>query len=263
MYFVMNFTVSIGLILACLLSSTASAATVAKPKTIHVFVALCDNEHHGIVPVPSFLGNGQDPANNLYWGAMYGIKTFFRQSKDWMLVKSLPAPKTDILERCLFQSKSGKAYMIADAYDGSKIKQTVTDFLQAASGHDRDTLSMDSAKIGIGGAADLVAYIGHNGLMDVTLDSYPQHADSIRRPAIVLACISEMLFAVPLERAGAQPLLLTTDLMAPEAYTLAAALGSWLAGETGEQVRLKAAQAYDQYQGCGLTAAKRMLVTYP
>lgn len=259
----MNFMVSIGLIIACLLSSTASAATATKPKTIHVFVALCDNEHQGIVPVPAVLGNGQDPANNLYWGAMYGIKTFFRQSKDWTLVKSLPAPKTDILERCLFRSKAGKAYLIADAYDGSKIKQTVTDFLQAASGHDRDTLSMDSVRIGIGGAADLVAYIGHNGLMDVTLEAYPKHADSIRRPAIVLACISEMLFTFPLEQAGARPLLLTTDLMAPEAYTLAAALDSWLAGETAEEIRLKAAQAYDKYQGCGLSAAKRMLVTSP
>ena len=40
-------------------------------RTIHVFVALCDNEHQGIVPVPEKIGNGKDPANNLYWGAGY------------------------------------------------------------------------------------------------------------------------------------------------------------------------------------------------
>ncbi|MGC6431949.1 MAG: hypothetical protein ACON5F_12965 [Jejuia sp.] len=39
-------------------------------KTIHVYVALCDNINQGIVPVPAKLGNGQDPKNNLYWGAM-------------------------------------------------------------------------------------------------------------------------------------------------------------------------------------------------
>lgn len=259
----MNFPVSIGLILACLLSSTASAVTIAKPKTIHVFVALCDNEHQGIVPVPAVLGNGQDPANNLYWGAMYGIKTFFRQSKDWTLVKSFAVPSPNILERCVFRSKSGNAYLVADAYDGGVIKQTVGDFLQAASGHNRDTVKIDSIKIGVGGAADLLAYIGHNGLMDVRFDTYPKHADSIRRPVIVLACISEMLFTFPLEQAGAWPLLWTTGLMAPEAYTLAAALGSWLAGETAEETRLKAAQAYDKYQACGLSAAKRLLVTAP
>lgn len=30
-------------------------------RTIHVFVALCDNEHQGIVPVPEIFGNGDDP----------------------------------------------------------------------------------------------------------------------------------------------------------------------------------------------------------
>ncbi|MBS1655648.1 MAG: hypothetical protein JSU05_12430, partial [Bacteroidetes bacterium] len=40
-------------------------------KTIHVFVALCDNKYQGIVPVPAKIGNGQDPANNLYWGCSF------------------------------------------------------------------------------------------------------------------------------------------------------------------------------------------------
>src|SRR3712207_6590162 len=46
-------------------------------KVIHVLVALCDNENQGIVPVPAFLGNGEDAPRNLYWGAAFGIKTFF------------------------------------------------------------------------------------------------------------------------------------------------------------------------------------------
>ena len=45
------------------------------PVVVHVVVALCDNEHQGIVPVPATLGNGQDPRNNLYWGALYGVRT--------------------------------------------------------------------------------------------------------------------------------------------------------------------------------------------
>jgi len=36
-------------------------------KTIHVFVALCDNVNQGIVPVSAKLGNGQDIKGNLYW----------------------------------------------------------------------------------------------------------------------------------------------------------------------------------------------------
>ncbi len=37
-----------------------------KSKVIHAYVALCDNLHQGIVPVPKAIGNGQDAANNLY-----------------------------------------------------------------------------------------------------------------------------------------------------------------------------------------------------
>ncbi|HBH24362.1 MAG TPA: hypothetical protein DDY13_13175 [Cytophagales bacterium] len=46
-----------------------TSSSFGQIRTIHVFVALCDNEHQGIVPVPNTLGNGKDPNSNLYWGA--------------------------------------------------------------------------------------------------------------------------------------------------------------------------------------------------
>jgi hypothetical protein len=51
-------------------------------KTIHVIVAWCDNEYQGIVPVPKHLGDGDNPATNLYWGATYGVKNFFKRSEE-------------------------------------------------------------------------------------------------------------------------------------------------------------------------------------
>src|SRR5881394_628854 len=72
-------------------------------KIIHVFVALCDNKYQGIVPVPKAIGNGQDAADNLYWGCDYGIKTFFKKSKEWQLLSSISNPKNLILERCIFK----------------------------------------------------------------------------------------------------------------------------------------------------------------
>src|SRR5438046_399170 len=56
-------------------------------RTIHIFVALCDNKYQGIVPVPAKIGNGADPNNNLYWGCGFGIQTYFQNSKEWKLVK--------------------------------------------------------------------------------------------------------------------------------------------------------------------------------
>jgi len=49
--------------------------------------------------------------------------------------------------------------------------------------------------------------------------------------------------------------------MAPEAYTLKAALNGWVAHETNEAIRERAAKAYDQYQKCGITGARRLLVS--
>lgn len=53
--------------LFCLPCSLLAEST---SKNVHVVVALCDNIYQRIVPVPFRLGNGADPANNLYWGRL-------------------------------------------------------------------------------------------------------------------------------------------------------------------------------------------------
>ena len=67
--------------------SIFSFQAIAETKTIHVLVALCDNKYQKIVPVPQAIGNGQDPKNNLYWGAAYGFKTYFAKQKEWQVIK--------------------------------------------------------------------------------------------------------------------------------------------------------------------------------
>jgi phage-related baseplate assembly protein len=49
--------------------------------------------------------------------------------------------------------------------------------------------------------------------------------------------------------------------MAPEAYTLKAALTGWIAHEDDESIRRRAAQAYDRYQKCGARAALKLFAT--
>src|SRR2546423_10024907 len=49
--------------------------------------------------------------------------------------------------------------------------------------------------------------------------------------------------------------------MAPEAYTLKAALDGWMAHEDDQAIRRRAAQAYDRYQKCGGRAALRLFAT--
>ena len=242
-------------------SEPQTAATNSVP-VIHVFVALADNVNQGIVPVSASLGNGDNPASNLYWGAAFGIRNFFaKKNKDWELISVIPNPNASILERCIFKHRRESLLMVADAYRGKEISQTTMDFLEAAAGKPGEKLTIGNRQFHTGGSADLVAYIGHNGLMDFTLASHPKRRDDRQRRAIILACASKQYFSTALQQSGATPLLWTTNLMAPEAYVLSAAIDGWIKKESDEQIRLRASDAYHKYQNCGVNAARGLFAT--
>ncbi|WP_299114700.1 hypothetical protein [uncultured Winogradskyella sp.] len=230
-------------------------------KTIHVFVALCDNENQGIVPVPDKFGNGQNPKNNLYWGALYGMKTYFKNSKDWTFIKNIKSNNPKVLERLLFKHKTSNTYLLADAYDGKYIKQTTIDFLQATAGRSEVSILHNSKTLNFGGASGLLSYIGHDGLMEFNVEGNFTPFNTNKRDAIVLACISKDYFKPYFEQTKVNPLVWTTGLMAPEAYTLKSAIDGWILDETDLQIRERAAQAYHKYQKCGIKGARRLLVT--
>jgi hypothetical protein len=168
---------------------------------IHVFVALCDNVNQGIVPVAPSLGNGDDPARNLYWGAAFGIKTFFTKSKNWQAVDAeTQSNKAEsvVLERSIFKRRDRDVFLVAEAYRGSYIQRATRDFLEAAAG--------------TAGEAVNVSVEGKS---------------------------------------------LTLNL----AGSLSAAIEGWLRKETDEEIRLRAAKAYDQYQNCGLQSANKLFAT--
>jgi hypothetical protein len=235
---------------------------------IHVFVALCDNVNQGIVPVSATLGNGDNPTTNLYWGAAFGVKTFFSKNRDWQSItarsSSSKSPSV-VLDRVVFRHRKSGGFLIAEAYRGKYIRQATEDFLAAAAGMpgEKLTVSIDGkdTDLHLGGSANLLAYIGHNGLMDFQLSSMPKRRDDEKRETIILACASKGYFADPLRRTGAKPLLWTTNLMAPEAYILSAALDGWFNRETDEHIRLRAAKAYSSYQRIGLRGASGLFAT--
>ncbi|NLI47086.1 MAG: hypothetical protein GX414_08260 [Acidobacteria bacterium] len=232
-----------------------------QPRTIHVFVALCDNRNQGIVPVPAVLGDGDDPARNLYWGARYGVRTYLERSPDWRRVAAPATPGGPVLERRVFRHALEPVWLVADAYRGAAIRQAVEDFLAAAAGAPVARVTVadggEPVALPLGGGAGLVVYVGHNGLMDLRVDP-PQRRDARRREAMVLACASRGYFREPLRRACATARLWTTGLLAPEAYVLEAAVAGWIAGESAAAIRERAARAYHCHQRCGLAAARRL-----
>lgn len=229
-------------------------------KTIHVFVALCDNKYQGIVPVPPKIGNGQDPDNNLYWGGDFGVRTFFKKSKEWKLIKKEKV-NNFILERLIFKNIFNNYYLIADAYDGKYIRQTTIDFLNSCSGQLKDTLHVNHSIIGFDGNAGLLAYIGHDGLMDFRLPDSFKNVDGKSRDCIILACVSKKYFGGFINSAKAYPLVWTTGLMCPEAYTLHDAISGYIGNESHESIRTRAVMAYNRYQKSGISFASGLLVS--
>lgn len=230
-------------------------------KTIHILVALCDNKYQGIIPVPKSIGNGQDPKSNLYWGAAYGIKTYFKKSKDWNLI-STKGESGNILESVIFKHADKDIYILADAYDGQHIKETTEDFLKFSSGQNKGVIELNGKNIGVGGNAKLIAYIGHDGLMDFQIKDTFENVDGKQRDVIILACYSKRYFETHLQDANVNPLVWTTGLMAPEAYTLHDAIAGYIEEESNEEIKNRAAKAYASYQKCSLKAASRLLITH-
>ncbi len=241
--------------------NTVFSQTETDIKTVHVYVALCDNVNQGIVPVPKKLGNGQDAKNNLYWGALYGVKNYFKRSKEWALISTQLNPETHILERLLFKHNTSNTYLLADAHDGKFIKTTTSSFLEANAGHNTIAIEHANQKLLFGGSANLLAYVGHDGLMEFDVEGNFKPLNTTKREAIILACISKDYFKPYLEQTKSNPLVWTTGLMAPEAYTLKAAITGWVLNETDLQIRERAAQAYHKYQKCGIRGARNLLVT--
>ncbi len=230
---------------------------------IHCFVALCCNLCQGIVPVPEFLGKGDDLDGNLYWGAQGGLRTFFNRNQDWSRINQYAVNDT-ILERIVYHRKvqTSDVYLVADAYHGKYIDIAIDNFLQSTAGNNIIEIKLENKTIQAGGKSRLLAYIGHDGLMDRQyFKEIEKAADSGLKETIILACLSERLFNYHIERTGAYPLLWTSGLMAPEAYTLEAAIEGWVNLESSYEIRLRAAKAYDKYQHCGLDAAVNLLLS--
>ncbi len=231
---------------------------------VHLFVALCDNASQGIQPVPPKIGNGDDPENNLYWGCDDGVRTVFKRSKVWKLVSAAdPDGGGPVMERAIFHHAGADAWLVADAYRGREIRKCLTDYLAALAGTLKVEAVNGDSTIAAGGASDLVAYAGHDGLMEFQLPT-PAAAEGNRpKAAIALCCVSRTFFMPHFEALKAKPLLMTTQLMYPAAQCLHASINGWLAGRDGRACLQLAAAAYAANQKISQKAAAGVFATAP
>jgi hypothetical protein len=246
--------------------------TAGRPVVVHVVVALCDNLHQGIVPVPKGIGNGQDPRSNLYWGAGYGVRSYFSRKAGYALRQLTFSGQ--VLDKIVLSKelpgtgRTAKLVIVAEAWDGSAMPAAITRFLRLAAGQDTESVPIPGlaggAEVAAGGNAAIVAFVGHNGLMDAPAQSRPEaRKGASPRSSIVLACASKPYFTDLLRVGGSHPLLLTTGLMAPEAYSLEEAVRTFASGGSPMDVRQAAAAIYDRIQHCGMRGALRLFAAEP
>ncbi len=219
-----------------------------KPLVAHVVVALCDNEFQGIVPVPAGSATARDPKSNLYWGAMYGVRSYFRgePATGSRVAACASRAMHACSTACCFDARRHAKRQATRSVAGSRgLERAGTS--PRPSGTSSSSIAANTSRRIRGrrprirrpaGAAHVMAFVGHNGLMDFAAPvlprarrrSFPPHA------SVVLACMSDSLFCSRCCVQHSAPLLTTTGLMAPEAYTLDAALI-----RPGSQVRTPAA----------------------
>ncbi|MDQ8189385.1 hypothetical protein [Roseibacillus persicicus] len=219
-----------------------STLALLPAKTIEVFVALCDNKTQGIVPVGAKIGNGDDAPNNLYWGCSDGMSRYFKKSKKWKLLSSTNPDKKYLIETLEFKHIGTGTLLTAHAYRGSEMKKCLEDYFAALQS---------------GGPDKLVAFIGHNGLMDAS-PTLPEQTKTAKKqtPTIVLCCISDRYFAPHFQRYQANPLLLTSQLMYPGSFILHDAIEVWLKNGKPDDYLQAAAAAYAKNQKISAKAAK-------
>ncbi|WP_035615127.1 hypothetical protein [Haloferula sp. BvORR071] len=213
---------------------------LAETKRIAVFVGLCDNATQGIVKVGAKIGDGNKPDDNLYWGCTDGLRSYFKASKNWKLEKHEKSTGDErILERMTFHHATKDAVLVAEAWRGSNLKECYIAFEQSL----------------VSGKQDLVAFVGHNVLMDTAIEEPAAKAPAGKTSAIVLCCKSESYFNTRLQNAAARPLLLTTQYMYPGSFILHDALEPWLAGKDRGALRSAAGAAYARNQKIKVAAA--------
>ncbi|WP_147400486.1 hypothetical protein [Acidovorax cavernicola] len=235
---------------------SAAAQILESAPQVHVVVALVDNASQGIVPVPAAIGNGDDAASNLYWGAAYGLKTFLSKAPGWRRTGCQSDVTDSILERCEFVWGKDKLRLTAEAWRGRHIDRAMQAFMTQAATPPKTA-----------NRRELVMFVGHDGLMDAVHANLPAQfprGTPHGKKAAVLACLSDRFFSKHLLAAGATPVVTTFSLMAPEGYVVEAVARTFAGSDSQadeKALRRAAGDAYAKYQKLKPRAGRRVFGT--
>ncbi len=250
--------------LDALYDEMAPELAAGKPLVVQVHVPLCDNDV--LRCGRGRLGDGEDADGNLYWATSGGFRGWFgRKGSPWRLVHHMSAPEDDVIEIRVWRrrvppgpalrargiKKPVPVYVVAYAWRGESIARAMSAYAADLFGGRARRIALPGGEVlAAGGAARLVAFVGHNGWMDVTDFTWPRTArGAARKATIAVACITEdyLVPAVPGEKRV--PLLFTRSLLFAGAHAFEGAVSAFAEGQSLAGVRESAVRAYAAGQG--------------
>ncbi len=234
--------------------------SAGKPLVVEVHVPLCEKTI--IACGNDRLGDGDNPATNLYWSTTPGFGSWFaRKGSGWKRVLRQKAGETgdpDVLEvhvqrrvvatPAAWRRRGAPAKLEIDlvvhAWRGTAIDRALAAYAADLSGGATRTITLDDGTtLDAGGAAQIVAWVGHNRLMDVDTYKWPVPGTSTKG-AIAIACHTAAYMEEPVPASTRVPLLMTRDFLFANAAPLEATVLAFASGGSYSKIRIAAATAY-------------------
>lgn len=246
--------------LAALTDRVIDDLAKGRPLVAEVHVPLCDNTI--IACGNDKLGDGDNPDTNLLWSTTPGFGAWFtRRGGGWKRVLHQRDAQTgnpdlvvvDVHRRTLstpaaWRKRGAPATfeldIVVHGWRGKSIDKALAAYAADVSGGPARTLVLDDkSTIRAGGAAQLVAWVGHNRLMDLDTFAWPKPGAAVTG-TIAIACHTAAYMEREVSSSTRVPLLMTRDLLFANAAPLEATVLAFASGAGYAKMRSDASIAY-------------------
>lgn len=231
--------------------------------TVTVHVCLADKGDSG---VPKLMGDGSNPRQNLYWGARYGLETFFANDGDWKRVFEDNGDHKQIIRRTIFQKQAipttawqdrgvtapFNVYILMNAWPSSEIAHAMQQPLRDALCEGVPTkISLAGGDLFFGSGSAMVGYVGRNYMLDHYFDPVAPLASCrpSRQMGVFYACPrSAVVLHAPIVERGLYSVLFARTAIIPEGYLVDGLMNALMEGDLGDGFMTHAANQYARYQ---------------
>ncbi|MEZ4403351.1 MAG: hypothetical protein R3B06_25215 [Kofleriaceae bacterium] len=250
--------------LASLDARVAADLAAGRPLVVQVHVPLC--ERTIIACGNDRLGDGDNPRTNLYWATTEGFLGWFgRRGSGWtpvLVADGAAVGEADVLDvrvwrrrvatparwRAAGAPRQLTVYVVAQAWRGTAIDTALARYAEDLYGsHARAVTLADGTVLAAGGDAHVVAYVGHNRLMDrdrFDWQTVAARGDGRSRGVIAIACHTAPYMQAVVPGPHQVPLIMTRDFLLASAAALEGGVLAFARGGGYAQVRRGAAQGY-------------------